>query len=89
MRAAAQPENPIDNPAPQPILALRSNPGAFSYTINGPSGFFAAPQLIAARSLPFSLQLPQDTPEVAQAKLEHFQAVEEQKSRIAAAAAAE
>lgn len=91
LRAAAEPDNEHQIAAAQPaqILALSSGPGAFSYSFNTPT-FYAGPQLIAARSLPFAIQLnnnngPQDTPEVAQAKAEHFKAVEEQKARIAAA----
>lgn len=107
LRAAAEPENPpqpqqvaqITAAAPQPqILAVRTSSGApgaaFSYSFNTPT-FYNGPQLIAARSLPFSIQLnnqnnnlnngPQDTPEVALARAEHLQAVEEQKARIAAA----
>lgn len=94
LRAAAEPDNdqPIANAQPAQILALHtaSGPGAFSYSFNTPT-FYTGPQLIAARSLPFAIQFnnnnqgPQDTPEVAQAKAEHFQAVEEQKARIAAA----
>lgn len=62
---------------------------AFTYTINTPT-FYSSPQLISARSLPFTLQFasdgqPQDTPEVALARAEHFKAVEEQKARLAAA----
>lgn len=74
-----------------PIVALRSAiPGSFAYTINTPT-YFAGPQFIGAHSLPFTFQLnnnnaqPIDTPEVAQAKADHFRAVEEQKARIAAA----
>lgn len=107
LRAAAEPENQPPVPAtaqqvtqitanaPQPqILAVRTSaaPGAFSYSFNTPT-FYNGPQLIAARSLPFAIQLnnqnnnngPQDTPEVALARAEHLQAVEEQKARIAAA----
>lgn len=94
LRAAAEPDNdqPIATAQPAQILALHtaSGPGAFSYSFNTPT-FYTGPQLIAARSLPFAIQFnnnnqgPQDTPEVAQAKAEHFQAVEEQKARIAAA----
>lgn len=96
LRAAAEPENPqqvtqITAAQPQ-LLAVRTSPqGSFSYSFNTPT-FYNGPQLIAARSLPFTLQLnnnnnngPQDTPEVALAKAEHLQAVEEQKARIAAA----
>lgn len=105
LRAAAEPENQPPTPqvaqitatAPQPqILAVRTSaaPGAFSYSFNTPT-FYNGPQLIAARSLPFAIQLnnqnnnlnngPQDTPEVALARAEHLKAVEEQKARIAAA----
>ncbi|XP_055323560.1 cuticle protein 6-like [Sitodiplosis mosellana] len=86
LRAAAEP----DNEQPAQILAISSSaPGAFSYSFNTPT-FYAGRQLIAARSLPFAIQLnnnngPQDTPEVQQARAEHFKAVEEQKARIAAA----
>lgn len=93
LRAAAEPENQqvAQLTAAQPILAVHTTaPGSFSYSFNTPS-FYSGPQLIAARSLPFTLYNnnfnngPQDTPEVAQAKAEHFKAVEEQKARIAAA----
>lgn len=102
LRAAAEPENQstlqVAAPAPQQqqqqqqILAVPATTGAFSYSFNTPT-FFNGPQLIAARSLPFAIQLnnqnnnngPQDTPEVALARAEHLQAVEEQKARIAAA----
>lgn len=110
LRAAAEPENQppataqqvaqITAAAPQPqILAVRTSaaPGSFSYSFNTPT-FYNGPQLIAARSLPFAIQLnsqnnnnnnlnngPQDTPEVALAREEHLKAVEEQKARIAAA----
>lgn len=108
LRAAAESENqpaqqitaaaaPATNS--QQILAVRTSPtsGAFSYSFNTPA-FYNGPQFIAARSLPFAIQLnnnqnnnnnfnngPQDTPEVALARAEHLQAVEEQKARIAAA----
>lgn len=93
LRAAAEPDNeqPIAAAQPAQILAISSSaPGAFSYSFNTPA-FYNGPQLIAARALPFAIQLnnnnngPQDTPEVQQARAEHFQAVEEQKARIAAA----
>jgi len=95
LRAAAEPDDEHQqqqqqHQQPAQILALSSAPGAFSYSFNTPT-FYTGPQLIAARSLPFAIQLnnnnngPQDTPEVAQAKIEHFKAVEEQKARIAAA----
>lgn len=95
LRAAAEPENPQPTilAAPQPtILALRpAGPGTFSYSFNTPT-FYNGPQLLtSARSLPFPIPTPynnngpQDTPEVALAKAEHFKAVEEQKARIAAA----
>lgn len=99
-RAAANPEvsvGPIatfSQVAPAQVLALRSAPGSFAYTINTPTGisssWLASPQLIgspiiAARSLQLVNGEPQDTPEVARAKAEHLQAVEEQKARIAAA----
>lgn len=90
LRAAAEPDNEQQQQQPAQILALSSAPGAFSYSFNTPT-FYTGPQLIAARALPFTIQLnnnnngPQDTPEVAQAKIEHFKAVEEQKARIAAA----
>lgn len=94
LRAAAEPENPpaqqvaqIAAPAPQQqILAVPATSGAFSYSFNTPT-FFNGPQLIAARSLPFAIQLnsqnnnnnnnnlnngPQDTPEVALARAEHL-----------------
>lgn len=87
----------ISATATQPqLLAVRTSsaPGAFSYSFNTPT-FYNGPQLIAARSLPFNLPFnnqnnnnnngPQDTPEVALARAEHLQAVEEQKARIAAA----
>lgn len=85
-------DNSNNQPIAAPYVALRSAaPGSFSYTINTPT-LFAGPQLITSRSLPFTLQLnnpspyyPIDTPEVAQAKIQHLKAVEEQKSRIAAA----
>lgn len=84
-------ENINDQPIAAQIVALPSDtPGSYSYTINLPT-FFPGPQLIAARSLPFRFQLnnaspyPIDTPEVAQAKIQHFKAVEEQKARIAKA----
>lgn len=91
--ASRQSDNENNNqPIAAQIVALRSaTPSSFSYTFNTPT-FFAGPQLIAARSLPFTFQLnnaspyPIDTPEVAQAKIQHFKAVEEQKARIAAAA---
>lgn len=90
LRAAAEPENPQQIAAPQPtIIALRpASPGTFSYSFNTPA-FYNGPQLIAARSFPiptpYNNNGPQDTPEVALAKAEHFKAVEEQKARIAAA----
>lgn len=95
LRAAAEPENPQPTilAAPQPtILALRqAGPGTFSYSFNTPT-FYNGPQLLTqGRSLPFPIPTPynnngpQDTPEVALAKAEHFKAVEEQKARIAAA----
>lgn len=64
LRAAAEPDTQqnsagqITAAAPQPqILAVRtSGPGAFSYSFNTPA-FYNGPQLIAARSLPFALQL--------------------------------
>lgn len=85
LRAAASPE--IIAP-----IAIRTAPNTFSYSYGStaPSGF-VVPQLIAARALPisspvvFANGVPQDTPEVAQAKFEHLQKVEEQKARIAAA----
>lgn len=103
LRAATDSENQsapqMANGQPQ-ILAVRTSPtsGAFSYSFNTPT-YYNGPQFIAARSLPFSIQLdnnqhnnnnnlnngPQDTPEVALARAEHFKAVEEQKARIAAA----
>lgn len=97
LRAAAEPENPQQLAAPQPtILALRTAaPGAFTYSFNTPAfydGVHIPQQFVtAARSLPFPSSNsynnngPQDTPEVALAKAEHFKAVEEQKARIAAA----
>lgn len=99
LRAAAEPENQqqqqqqvaqISATGPAPVLALRSSPpGSFSYSFNTPT-FYNGPQIVAARSLPFAIQLnnengPQDTEEVQQARAEHFKAVEEQKARIAAA----
>lgn len=85
-------DNDNNKPIAAPIVALRSAaPGSFSYTINTPK-LFADPQFIVARSLPFTFQLnnpspyPIDTPEVAQAKLQHLKAVEEQKARIAGTA---
>ncbi|XP_031618491.1 adult-specific rigid cuticular protein 15.7-like [Contarinia nasturtii] len=100
LRAAAEPENPpqitqIAAAQPPQILAVRTSaPGSFSYSFNTPA--FGPPQLIA-RTVPLN-QLailndnnndnnngPQDTPEVALAKIEHLKAVEEQKARIAAA----
>lgn len=84
--------------APAQILAVRSAPitgapASFSYSFNTPltlPQFIQTPQLVAgpvitARSAPYNNAVPQDTPEVAIAKAEHFQAVEEQKARIAAA----
>lgn len=82
---------------PAPIIQAKAAPlvqlapqNGFAYSINTPS-FYAGPQIIQARSLPFgAIQFasdgqPQDTPEVALAKAEHFKLVEEQKARIAAA----
>lgn len=77
-------------------------PGSFSYSFNTPLAYpnfiqtpqlVAAPAVITARAGPLAVQVnndavPQDTPEVAVAKAEHLQAVEEQKARIAAASAA-
>lgn len=94
IRAAAEPEiRPIAQIAPTQVVELHStSPGSFSYTINTPPGiassWFGTP-VISARTVPIALQLarntgPQDTPEVALAKTEHFRAVEEQKARIAA-----
>lgn len=98
LRAAAEPENPpqqqqpvaqIATAAPAPVLALRSSPaGSFSYSFNTPT-FYNGPQIVAARAVPYAIQLNengvQETPEVQQARAEHFKAVEEQKARIAAA----
>lgn len=80
---------PITQARAAPIVQLAPQNG-FAYTFNTPS-FYAAPQVIQARSLPFTtIQFgidgqPQDTAEVALAKAEHFKLVEEQKARIATA----
>lgn len=72
LRAAAEPENesapqqitqitaaaaPASVAQPQ-LLAVRTSeaPNAFSYSFNTPT-FYNGPQLIAARSLPFAIQL--------------------------------
>jgi hypothetical protein len=82
--------------APAPVLAFRETPNSFSYSTNINGGALTVPALPRAHLFASALQpapiaytsnseLPLDTPEVAHAKALHFQAVEEQKARIASA----
>lgn len=61
LRAAAEPENPtqltqIAAAQPQIVAVRTSAPGSFSYSFNTPT-YYNGPQVIAARSLPFAIQL--------------------------------
>lgn len=89
-RANAEKESNKNNNRASRLLGIDTNPNAetFSYTINTPADqtWPATQNMVSLplRSLQLSETGPQDTPEVALAKLEHLRAVEDQKALIAA-----